>query len=182
MGRPKALLSFRKTTFLGHLVSQFQAAGVTQILAVAGADFEEISNACGDICPVIEAREWSLGMRASLRAGITGLVVAGWASEPIFVTHVDRPVFAPETLEILQSQGDPSDLARIPTFKGEGGHPVLLSPRLVPRLMQSDLEPLCDVLAAAQARKIPVSDPDILLNLNTPADYQAFIAERDLEA
>ncbi len=179
MGRPKALLPFRDTTFLGHLVAQFEAAGVHNILAVGGADFEAISNACGELLPVIEARDWAQGMRASLRAGVTALLVAGWTDEPFFVTHVDRPVFALQTLQALQHQGKPEDLARIPTFRGEGGHPVWLSPMLVPRLLKSDLEPLCDVLREAQAREIPVEDPDILLNLNTPADYEAFCAQRE---
>ena len=173
MGRPKALLPVAPAggpTFLEALVSHLATAGCDPIVVVTGAcDFAVPAPARG-----VRAAEWALGMRASLRAGLRELPHA----RGVLLTHVDRPCVRASTLAALL-EGSPV-VSRVPFHGGAPGHPVFLDAALCDRLAEAPESgpavPLAQWLSAAGARRVDVDDPDILLNVNTPAELAAFHA------
>lgn len=171
MGRFKALLPVGPEpdapTFVEALVARFSAAGCAPILVVTGAS--PLGAACPAPAVEVVAADWADGMRASLRAGLHALP----PGVGVLMTHVDRPRVQDETLRALLT--GPPDETRVPTFAGAPGHPVHLAPALCERLRRPDATPLDRVLAEWAAaggplRHIPVDDPDVLLNVNTPAE------------
>jgi CTP:molybdopterin cytidylyltransferase MocA len=160
MGRPKALLTLDDETFVAGLVRRLRAAGCARVVVAAGAHAAHIA----PHAPTVEVSDWRRGMRATLAAGLRALPPG-----PVLLTHCDRPCVAPATLAALAAQ--PDDAPWVPTFRDAPGHPVRLPAWLRPRLLRPDDVPLRAVLARAGARRLPVRDPDILLNVNTPAAY-----------
>jgi CTP:molybdopterin cytidylyltransferase MocA len=65
--------------------------------------------------------------------------------------------------------------AAVPLFEARGGHPVLLAPSFIARLLSKDPDlpgaRLDHELAAARVVRVPVSDRRVRLNLNAPEDW-----------
>jgi nicotine blue oxidoreductase len=171
MGRPKALLPAgpgpveEAPTFVAVLVRAFAVAGCAPLVVVSGAH----RLGCAVPAPAFEvdAPDWAAGMRASLRAGLMALPV----ETGVLLTHVDRPRVRPTTLAALLE--GPAEETRLPVHRGMPGHPVFLGVGLCSRLLDADDTPLDRVIAEwgsgrGRVRSVPVDDPDVLLNVNTP--------------
>lgn len=172
MGRPKALLTLEGETFLGRLCRLFAEAGCGSIAVVVGAHAAEIApHVPAGVTPVI-AEGWTRGMRASLAAGLRSLPPG-----PVLLTHVDRPIVRSATLAALWSAAQAAPERPIVAHHDDRpGHPVVLPAALRPRLIEPDDRPLRDLLQAASPVAVAVDDPGVLLNINTPADYQRIVA------
>jgi CTP:molybdopterin cytidylyltransferase MocA len=57
--------------------------------------------------------------------------------------------------------------------RGEPGHPVRLPALLRDRLLADDDAPLRDVLAASNVIDVMVEDAGVLLDVDTPSEYEA---------
>lgn len=167
MGRPKALLDWHGQPFVVHLAEVLRAGGCTSVTVVGGADAASIQAALPAWVRFVAARDWAGGMRASLRAGLAAL-----APGPVVLTHADRPGVAVETVRALVAA--PGERAVAPTYDGVGGHPVRLPAALRHRLLEADDVPLRDLLGPVCW--VPVDDPAVLRNVNTPSDYAAALA------
>lgn len=163
MGRPKALLPLHGHTFLAELAGRLRAGGCARVRVTGGAHARQIAAACPFAVDFVEVEDWPRGMRASLRAGLRGLPLG-----PVILTHVDRPLVAPSTVRQLVTATDRSPL--VPTWHGRPGHPVRLPSWLRERLLWGDDVPLRAILEQSGARRIPVGDPTVVANVNTPAD------------
>ncbi len=161
-GFPKAHLRLGGETFLARLVRLFAAAGCDPIAVVEGAHRLDVpAPAFG-----VAAPDWARGMRASLRAGLAALPPG-----PVLLTHADRPLVAPATLRALLDA--PRGRPAIPVHAGAPGHPVRLPAALRARLLEDDDTPLRDVLAACDVIHLIVEDPGVLLDVDSPAEYEA---------
>jgi nicotine blue oxidoreductase len=167
MGRPKALLVYQGETFLARLVRLFHGAGCETIVVVGGADDARIRPVVPQRAEYVFAPDWADGMRASLRAALAQV-----PRGDVLLTHVDRPRVAPSTLQLLTD----AEGGLIPTFEGRGGHPIRLPAAVRSHIMQPGDAPLKTLLGAVQ--RVPVDDPGVRLNINTPSDYARLIAGR----
>ena len=93
----------------------------------------------------------------------------------ILFTPVDIPLFTSATVKSLMDSSAP---LACPIFNGEPGHPIMLSAALVDRLLADSGE---DGLKGALLRcgaameQVPVSDPGILHDADTPEDYKTLL-------
>lgn len=163
MGTCKALLVWQGETFLARLVRLMHAAGCAPVVVVTGAWPLDVPTPAVRV----HAADWALGMRASLRAGLTA-VPPGHAC---LITHVDRPAIERATLEALM-RAEPLSETCAPHFRGEPGHPVRVPARHLGALAAPhDDAPLRDALAAlGRVVGLPVDDPGVLQNFNAPSD------------
>ncbi len=159
MGQPKALIEVEGETFLERLVRLFEPH-CEGVWAVVGCHAEAIGGRAP--CPLIEAQDWALGMRASLRAGLQALPPGD-----VLLTHVDRPDPAPATLAALAAAPD----LVVAAHQGRTGHPVRLPASLRARLCEADDTPLRELI---EPRPIELNDPGIHLNLNTPEAVERY--------
>lgn len=161
MGRPKALCTLGGETFVARLVTDMLTAGCPAVVVVVGAHAAEITPAVPPPARVVINGEWRRGMRSSLAAGLAALPPG-----PVLLTHVDRPWIAPATWAALVA----ADGLTVPTHRGRSGHPIRLPATLRARLCPGDDTPLRDIIGAARPTRLPVDDPGVIVNANTPRD------------
>ena len=130
MGGPKALLRGADgTPWVVRAARDLHAAGCDPVRVVTGAAAADVSRLLADAAAgpldVVVAADWSQGMGASLRAGLSGL--AGLAPDALaaMVHLVDLPDVGVDVLARVASHAAPAVLARA-SYGGRPGHPVLL--------------------------------------------------------
>jgi molybdenum cofactor cytidylyltransferase len=107
----------------------------------------------------------------SIRAGLTAAEALDPAAA-VLLQPGDHPHVSPQTLELLVNAGaEEPQRVIMPEFQGQGGHPVLIPPPIVRRLLVeacpaglarfwADHPQLC--------RRITVDDPSVIRDIDTP--------------
>ena len=178
MGELKPLLELEGRSLLAWAIGAFKEAGVDDVVVVAGHRRDEVSRAAAAAgARVLTNAEYDHGMYSSLRVGVLGL---DDAAGRFFVLPADMPLVRPETIGRLVRQGRAARDAAgarvevaIPEHGGIPGHPPLLAASLRREIRAADppggLRELLDARAAGTAR-VPVDDPGVLLDADTPDD------------
>jgi CTP:molybdopterin cytidylyltransferase MocA len=136
MGTPKALLRDPAgVPYLDRTVGGLLDGGCASVSVVLGASadearalLDEAGWVADDAVAVVEAADWSSGMGASLRAGLSALTSQAPAEVvAALVTLVDLPDVGDDVVRRVLASGPlgPDTLARA-SYDGEPGHPVLL--------------------------------------------------------
>ena len=180
MGQLKALLPWRGQTLLEHQVSALREGGVDRVVVVLG-------HRAVDLRPLLQGKEgvsWTLnphyrqGKTTSIKAGLSALDCA--ALDVILLLNVDQPRDAADVARILEVHRTHSYAITVPEYRGKGGHPIGLSPVLLPELLEIEEETQgikAVVLRHSESvNRTPLDNPGILLDLNTPEQYQAAVA------
>jgi agmatinase len=177
MGSPKALLPVEGETFLGRLVATHRSAGIDPIVVVVGPDGDRVAAAV-DLAGVRLVRNLApeSGPLASLRLGLAALDPE---PEALLLQPVDHPLVRPETVRRLVSAwaAGPHGIL-IPTFGARRGHPTLFARRLFAALRVAPLDQGARAVVRGQlheVREVPVDDPGVRAEVDTPADYDAVI-------
>jgi CTP:molybdopterin cytidylyltransferase MocA len=120
MGTAKALVD----DWLARGIDALAAAGCSQVVVVLGARLEQARTLVhGRAVTVAAAADWSVGLSASLRAGILALPADVPAA---VVTLVDLPDVGESVVRrVLEKGAGPATLTRA-TYHGRPGHPVVL--------------------------------------------------------
>lgn len=166
LGSPKALLSVDGEPAIGRIARLIHEAGGRPIVAVLGSDSERVRIALPQSCGAVVNPDWPNGRTNSVRAGLRALPVASH----VLLWPVDHPGVRAATVRTLV-EGD--ERIRVPTHEGRRGHPTLFPPSLRDEILAlRDDEPLHEILRRdpARVREVPVEDPGVLLNVNTPED------------
>lgn len=179
MGGPKALLDIHGQPWWRIQSERLAATTIPATWVVS----EPVRLA---LAPYAGAPECTVGadpdapMFASILAGLRELA----ANPPrgVFVLPVDAPAPGPAVWRDLASAADSAPVV-IPQYHGKSGHPVLLSWVWIERTLMpaaaSAADPRTlrlDALIAPVARHLPVTDPCVVINLNTPDDVSAYLA------
>jgi molybdenum cofactor cytidylyltransferase len=183
MGRPKALLPDADgRPFVARLVRTFAAAGLHDIVVVTGSLHAAIAEAvAGDRPPVapslVNNPQPALGQVSSLWMGLDAVARPG--VEGALVTLVDIPLVLVSTVRRVI---DAWTLNRAPIVRpavgDRHGHPVLFDRSVFDALRHAPLTEGARAVVHANADRIvnvPVDDQGCLLDIDTPADYDAVI-------
>lgn len=171
MGHDKALLPFDpQRCFARKLADEFFAFGCNRVVMVTNSDVIEKVKAgnyhLGDIDIILNPNP-DLGRFHSLYLALQAIDV-----QYVFMTNADNPFANTATLGQLWQHALQADYV-CPAYQGKGGHPILISPRIVSAVKaETNLESnLKDYLNRFSKLYVPVSDELILVNFNTPEDY-----------
>jgi molybdenum cofactor cytidylyltransferase len=180
MGSPKALLLTRDgRPFVAAIAETFAAAGITEIVVVTGRDHERITAALAhERLPappeVVRNLDPSRGQLSSLLLGIDSLPAGAPAA---VVTLVDVPLMTAETVRLVISEWRRTGAPIVRPAIGERhGHPVVFDRRLFQELRQAPLDVGAKAVVRAHSAEIvnvPVTDTGCLVDVDTPADYEA---------
>jgi len=193
MGLPKMLLPWGNVTVLEHVISVFARAGIEDILVVTGAVREQIEEAvmkCGKHYPVwsIHNENYSRGeMLSSLQFGLRALA-SPTRSEAKGVTRAalvglgDQPQVQERSVRLVcEAFMETESPLVVPSFQMRRGHPWLIAQPLWPELleMRPPQSPR-DFLNAHtdDIHYVNMDTPSILMDLDTPEDYQASRPDR----
>jgi len=180
MGRPKALLPLGGGTFITRLCSTLTAAGLDDVIVVAGADLEAVTSAVGQAglsARIIENPRHHEGQLSSVLAG---LAVADRPGVEAVVVHlVDVPLVSAGTVRAVMDafRRTRAPIVR-PVINGRHGHPVLFARDVFDELRRADPSVGAKAVVrahAADACDVPVDDEGACRDIDTPEDYARLI-------
>lgn len=177
MGRAKAALSLGSETFVGRLVRVLGEAGIEAIVVVAGPDRAATVEALGNV--EAELVETAFPERGPIGSIVTGMKALGpeRTREGLLIAPVDHPAIRRSTLTRILTSGHQRDRAVVvPTYRGKRGHPTWFSPGILDELRDPALEGGARAVVRAnpaRVAEVPVEDPGIVANIDTPAAYTA---------
>jgi molybdenum cofactor cytidylyltransferase len=183
MGSPKALLPDPDgRPFVARLTRTFSEAGVAEIYIVTGSQHDAIVAAVVADRPTaypsfLNNPKPDRGQLSSLWIGLDAAVRP--EIDAILVTPVDIPMVHASTIrqivEVWQRQRAP--VVR-PAVGVRHGHPVLFDRSLFDELRKAPLDQGARAVVHAHADRIvnvPVEDEGCLVDVDTPADYDALM-------
>ncbi len=177
LGKPKQTLVWRGEPLVRHVARAALAANLAAVKVVTGAHAIEVGRVLTDLSiDLVHNANWAKGQSESLKTGVQALSPNTGAA--IFLL-VDQPQI-PRTLIRALVETHSRTLAPIvaPQIDGQRGNPVLFD-----RVTFSDLLKLSgDVGGRSLFSRYPVTwvpwhDASLLLDVDTPADYERLLAE-----
>ena len=193
MGDLKALVPWRDQTLIQYQVASLADGGVSPIIVVLGHQAEKIEPLvkstravlCVHNPDYLQGKTTSIKTGLRLLQGLTESTNDTVRANAILVLSVDQPR-SPEIIRRLielhfrgtaDSPPKLPALITIPTYRGKGGHPIVFSSSLMPELMEISEDTLG--LRAIVHRhnedtqRIEMASSEVLIDLNTPKDYQS---------
>ena len=192
MGELKALLPWHGTTLLEHQLSSLASAGVSLTIVVLGHQSERLE-------PLLRHRpdvkwvhnpQYRQGKTTSIKVGVHALreINQGFSGlgdkDAFLVLNVDQPRSIQTIRKIIElhlladsnESNDQPKLITVPTYRGKGGHPIILSTSLIDEVLGIS-EDTMGVKALVkhhekEAQRVEIDSPEVLVDLNTPEDYQ----------
>jgi len=183
MGRPKALLPIDGDTFVTRVCRTLLAAGIGDLVVVAGAEHHAITAAVDEAGLRVRVLENPRREEGQLSSVLTGLAVADRPGVDAVMVHlVDAPLVRPETVRAVLDayQRTRAPIVR-PEVGGRHGHPVLFARRVFDDLRRAD--PAIGARAvvrahAAEVCGVPVDDEGACRDIDTPEDFARLAASR----
>ncbi len=176
MGRDKALLKYRGTTFLGHLIAVLETR-VDPLIVVLGHHADAIGETLPAGPQITLNPDYRAGMLTSLQAGIRSLPAGADAA---LFTLVDHPAVQGATVDRLIAQfNEQQALLAIPRYGGRRGHPVIARRSILDEILA--LPPDSSAKAVISAHRpetlfVDVDDPGILRDVDLPEQYDELVS------
>jgi CTP:molybdopterin cytidylyltransferase MocA len=179
MGSPKALLRLGDKTFLEAVAEKLSAICNNRIVVVLGHDAKTIMERIQRLdvlwCtnPLYERGQFS-----SLKEGIHA-VLADARAEAVLVAPIDHPAFRESTPQAVVDawRRSGADIVK-PQYAGRRGHPVLYSRVFASAVLVAGEDATARDLQHKfrdSSQVVAVDDPGILLNIDTPEDYERLL-------
>ncbi len=176
MGRPKALLPLGAGTVLSSVAERVLAAPVDGLILVLGHQAEAVRAGAGlpedPRLRIVVNGGWAEGLASSLRSGLA----ASEDADAVLVALGDQPEVDPVVIGRLLSAWRAGARMAAVYHGGRLTHPVLFDRRHFPalRLLRGDVGARA-ILKAAWDEVALIAGPS-LRDLDTPSDYEAFVA------
>jgi len=176
-GIPKPFLKFSAAiTFLEKLVYEYEKFSCDNIVLVLNSSLlnyytESYSKEFRNKIKLVTNSKPELGRFYSIKLGIEKIEDA----DHCFIQNIDNPFTDIETLALIYNCRK-EDSYVSPYFGDKGGHPVLISKKIIESIKQeTNLEiNTKDFLCRFNKIKIEVPNNKILANINTSVEYSQF--------
>lgn len=181
MGFPKWQLKMPSGEYFAEFIYNCYARfGCQTVVVLNATDFEAFAgderlSALRAVCNPHPDR----GRFYSLLCGLRSLP----AGHACFVQNIDNPFVSEALLKVLTDSLDGNDYV-FPQYRGRGGHPLLLSPALARLAAETDppFQEFRTFLSGFRGMAMPCQSPEVLHNINTPADYRNFLECSELDS
>jgi CTP:molybdopterin cytidylyltransferase MocA len=180
MGRPKSLLRVGGESFVERAVRVLREGGCRGVIVVVNDAVTETAA----LAEMAGARVVVNSTRAaepidSIRLALSALPDdAAWAA----ILPVDHPLVEPRTIALLIEAARTREAPIVlPVHHGVPGHPGLFARHTFDAFFRTDLELGAHSVIeayAAEVVEIPVQDPGVAANLNTPEELSRWFGER----
>ena len=189
MGRDKALLPWppvaegvaSRDTLLSAAIHLFSPY-VDRVVVVAGKNERELAPvAYGEGASLVVNPDPARGQFSSLQSGVREVLSHG--RDAAMITLVDRPPVNAPTVQLLLEAFETALhrglWAAVPEYQGKHGHPVLAGREMIEAFLRAPDTSSAREIEHAHADKIayvPVDDPLVTANIDTPEQYAALLA------
>jgi molybdenum cofactor cytidylyltransferase len=176
IGLPKLSLRYNENKiFIEHIVNEYETFGCKEIVIVvneSGSNFlteNKIQFSDNVKITINKYPEWHRFY--SLKTGAKRLSEVS----TVFIHNVDNPFVNHVVLNELLGNTNKADYIN-PEFKGKGGHPILLSKKIVEDMIatKEDQIHFKEYLNKYPKKKVQVDDEKVLVNINTKDDYRQY--------
>ena len=171
MGDFKPMLTIGEMSIAERVITTFQQAGVHRIVVITGYQAELLEHHLAGR-EVVFLRNERYRETQMFDSACIGLQYLRGKCHRVLFTPVDIPLFTAATVRALLR---PDAALACPVCEGRPGHPTLLSAELIDGILADSGE---NGLQGAFSRcgvrmeQVPVSDPGVLHDADTPDDYQ----------
>ena len=179
MGAFKPLLPFGKTTVIHSCLNNLRAAGVPNVVVVAGHRAAEIAATLVELDSIqfVINPDPQSEMSASIACGVAGLPENAKA---VLIALTDQPAIPPAVIQSILKAWQAGAKLIIPEHNERGGHPVLVDLEFREQLLT--LDPQRGLKAFFDAHKnqvlrLKVDSPYIARDMDTWDDYAALHEE-----
>ncbi len=171
----KALLRFSSNeNFLQHITNVYRNAGINRVIVVKnyGIVFKTDELVNRDVI-IVENYFPERGRLYSLQLGLSTSPDAQYC----FIQNIDNPFITEDLINSLYNVRDFADYIS-PEFNNKGGHPILITRRVIKKisLLTGYRNTLNEILLMFSRYKIITDDPNCLLNINYPSDYEKYFS------
>ncbi|OFX85390.1 MAG: hypothetical protein A2W99_08085 [Bacteroidetes bacterium GWF2_33_16] len=173
MGKPKWSLNYdHNTSFIEHIISEYHGFGCKEIVLVINetdySSFVEKKYTVPDNFKLLINKYPEWDRFYSLKLGAKELSCL----QPVFVHNVDNPFVNQDVLDQLLNNLDVADYI-VPEFDGRGGHPILISNKIIEKVLSTkeNILHFKEFMNYFSKTKIYIDDKKILVNINSLDDY-----------
>jgi molybdenum cofactor cytidylyltransferase len=175
MGRDKALLPYRGSTFLGHLIHVLRQPRIGFLRIVVGENAAAVREQITfDPSQIVINPHPEQPQLVSLQLAIRS--IPEQLVDGALVCLVDHPCVERETVRLLLDRFyQAGKRIVIPTFHGQRGHPVLFAVSLFGELLAAPLEQGARAVVhkfSADVLEVPTEDEGIVLDIDDPEAYR----------
>ena len=174
MGSFKQLLTLAGKTFVECCADNLLASRAGEVVVVTGHREAEVRLAMGNrAVRFAHNPDYRSGMSSSIKRGIAALSDYARAC---LIALVDQPQIGADVFNLaIETYLTEQALIVLPTFEGRRGHPIVLDLKLKDEILNMDPDQgLRQVVNSHrdQTRFVEVSSEVVLLDFDTPEDYQ----------
>jgi CTP:molybdopterin cytidylyltransferase MocA len=179
MGRPKLDLPLGGRTVLERVIDALRQADTDVLVVLAPHVADLRAAALGAGARVIQLAGPTPHMRATVEAGLGYLesVFHPNPNQPWLLAPADHPVldgaFVRKMIEAFAQH--PAHSICVPTFGGRRGHPTLIRWKHWPGIRTDPRDEGLNTYLRRfeiETLEVPADSPDVLLDLDTPEDYE----------
>ena len=174
MGDFKPMLNIGSISIAQRLIATFHQAGVTKIAVVTGYNAPQLERHLTNL-GLVFLRNENYASTQMFDSAKIGLGYMKDKCDKLLFTPVDIPLFKALTVTALIESG--AALA-CPVCEGKTGHPLLIDASLINTLLEDTGDGgLQGAISrcGTQMTRLPVDDPGVLHDADTPDDYQALL-------
>ncbi|MBI4296905.1 MAG: nucleotidyltransferase family protein [Chloroflexi bacterium] len=175
MGQAKALLPWQGRPLLQFQMTSLLEASVAGVVVVLGHEAEKLRSLLKN-CPqaqVVVNADYKLGRSSSIKVGVRQVPLEAGS---LLILGVDQPRPSHILKALLETHRRAGSAITIPLYKDRRGHPPIFASALFPELLaiSEEKQGLREVLVRhrAQVQEVEVDSEAVLLDLNTPQEYE----------
>jgi len=181
-GGPKQLAAFRGETFVRHIVAAAIEAGCAPVVVVVGEDAAQITlELTGLAASIMMHRQWSVGLGSSIGVGVQHVIDSAAELDAAILLACDQPFVSAATLrQLIQLRLTSSKPIVASAYAATLGIPALFDRSCFPDLLQLKGDSGAKgIILSRQHDVAPFNFPAAAIDIDTPADYQRFLAQNE---
>ena len=176
-GKPKQLLDWGGVPLVARAADVALEAGLGPVIVVLGCEAEAVRAALGGRAVQVAMNwRWKEGLSTSVQAGLAALLPE---TDAAILVQCDQPLLTADLLRALAARFAEGGASIVhPTHAGRRGTPTLFTRDLFAELAAVDGDVGGRVVIARHSEAIAtveVADPDVLFDIDTPADYERLL-------
>lgn len=176
-GSPKQLLNWRGKPLVCHAVQTAIQAGLSPVVVVTGTYAKEVGETlAGYPVRIVYNPDWQQGQSSSVRVGLKAIPPENGAA--LFIL-ADQPRIPPTLVRsLIHAHRRTLSPIIAPQIDGQRGNPVLFDCQTFPNLLElSGDQGGRALFSHYPIHWVPWHNPAVLLDIDTPQDYQQLLEE-----
>jgi len=177
----KPLMRIGSRTVAEHAVLAHLDAGISDVRMVVGYRADDVIAAVQHLgIHIVRNEHFERGMFSSVQAGVETL--PPWI-EAFFIMPVDIPLVDPASIRTILAHYEKNHCGIIyPTYRGQRGHPTLISRKYIPEILISEAPNGLKGLLYSHdddACCLTLDDKAVVMDIDTQEDYLRLLFYRD---